>query len=96
MPLSTCGLVCDECEFFGKTCDGCVAVKGQTFWAKEMMPNKTCPLYHCAVHEKGYNHCGDCAEVPCATFLNMKDPNSTEEEHQKSLKERVGRLKNLN
>ena len=96
MVLSACGLICDECEYYEKECNGCIAVSGQTFWAKEMMPNKTCPLFNCAVNEKGYRHCGDCAEVPCATFLNMKDPNSTEEEHQKSLKERVGRLKNLN
>jgi hypothetical protein len=96
MILSNCGLVCSECEFFGKTCDGCHAVKGQTFWAKEVMPDKTCPLYQCAVNEKGFAHCGQCSELPCATFLRMKDPNSTDEEHQKALVERVNRLKNIN
>ena len=93
MILSTCGLKCDECEFFGKTCDGCKAVKGQTFWAKEMMPTKTCPLYDCAVNQRNYKDCGYCKELPCELFLKMKDPNSTEEEHQESLKKRVSILK---
>ena len=34
MILSACGLKCDECEFFNKTCTGCHMVKGSTFWAK--------------------------------------------------------------
>lgn len=93
MVLSTCGLKCNECEFFGKTCDGCKAVKGQTFWAKEMMPTKTCPLYDCAVNQRTYKDCGDCMELPCNTFVTMKDPNSTEEEHQESLKRRVALLR---
>lgn len=93
MILSTCGLKCDECEFLGKTCSGCKAVKGQTFWAKEMMPTKTCPLYDCAVNQRKYNDCGDCKELLCELFLKMKDPNSTEEEHQESLKKRVAILK---
>jgi len=93
MLLSNCGLRCDECEFFGKTCDGCKAVKGQTFWAKEMMPDKTCPLYQCAVNTRSYKDCGDCAELPCKMFREMKDPNSTEEEHQQMLLKRVALLK---
>jgi len=96
MLLSACGLICDECEFFGKQCNGCLAVKGQTFWALEMMPNKTCPLYHCSVNEKGFKSCGDCAELPCKIFREMKDPNSTDEEHQLSLSQRVERLKKVN
>jgi hypothetical protein len=92
MLLSACGLKCDECEFFGKECNGCHAIKGQTFWAKEMMPNKTCPLFDCAVNVKGFKDCGDCPELPCKTFREMKDPNSTEEEHQLSLVQRVSRL----
>jgi len=92
--ISACGLKCDECEFFGKTCDGCMIVKGQTFWAKEHMPNKTCPLFNCAVNEKSYKDCGDCAELPCKMFREMKDPNSSEEEHQQSLIRRVEILRN--
>jgi hypothetical protein len=93
MNLSACGLICDECEHFNVTCTGCHAVKGQTFWALEMMPTKTCPLYDCSVNKKKYKDCGDCAELPCELFVKMKDPNSTEEEHQASLISRVSRLK---
>jgi hypothetical protein len=93
MVLSACGLICDECEFYGKECSGCFAVKGLTFWAKEMMPNKTCPLFKCSVNEKGFKSCGDCDELPCKMFREMKDPNSSDEEHQISLKQRVERLR---
>lgn len=95
MVLSACGLICDECEFYGQECSGCIAVKGQTFWAKEMMPDKTCPLFNCSVNEKGYKSCGDCVELPCKMFREMKDPNSSDAEHQISLKQRVERLKLL-
>jgi hypothetical protein len=93
--ISSCGIVCSECPFLGKQCDGCYKVKGSTFWAQEMIPDKTCPLYACAVNEKKFKHCGECNELPCATFKEMKDPNCTEEEHRKALVERVQRLKTL-
>jgi len=93
MVLSACGLICDECEFYNKTCTGCINVKGSTFWAKEMMPIKVCPLYDCSVNKKSYKNCGDCHELPCKMFREMKDPNSSEEEHQKSLITRAERLR---
>jgi hypothetical protein len=93
MLLSTCGLVCDECEYFNKTCEGCINVKGSTFWAKEMMPGKVCPLFDCAVNKKGFAGCGECGELPCKMFLDMKDPALSEEEHKKALEIRVKRLK---
>ena len=93
MNLSACGLLCDECEFYNKECNGCFAVNGQTFWAKEMVPDKTCPLFNCSVNVKGYHSCGGCDELPCKMFREMKDPNSSDEEHQLSLVQRVKRLK---
>ena len=95
MILSTCGLICDECAFYGKECGGCRNVKGKTFWALDMMPNQTCPLYHCAVNERGYADCGDCSELPCKTFLEMKDPSSTDEEHRQGIIDRTARLKSM-
>ena len=89
MQLSVCGLTCDECEHFGNRCKGCRQVNGQTFWALEMMPNKTCPLADCAQHQRGYYSCGECAELPCATFREMKDPAATEQEHAEALVRRV-------
>jgi hypothetical protein len=94
MMLSVCGLKCDECEFFlEKRCPGCTAVKGSTFWAKEMMPGKVCPLYDCSVNGKNYSDCGDCSELPCKLFREMKDPNISDEEHQKSLLIRIAALR---
>jgi hypothetical protein len=93
MLLSACGLNCDECEFFNKTCTGCINIKGSTFWAKEMMPEKVCPLYNCAVNLKKFKNCGGCSELPCKIFREMKDPNSTEEQHQKSILSRVAKLR---
>ena len=93
MTFSACGLVCSDCEFFAKQCDGCHAVKGQTFWALEHMPSKVCPLYDCSVNKFHFKDCGECPEVPCKTFREMKDPGSTDEEHRLGLIARVGRLK---
>jgi hypothetical protein len=70
-------------------------VKGQTYWALEHMPAKVCPLYDCSVNNKNYRDCGDCSEVPCQVFREMKDPNSTDEEHRQGLIDRVARLKNV-
>ena len=93
MILSTCGLKCDECEFFTKTCTGCRNVQGSTFWAKEVMADKTCPLYSCAVYKHGYYDCGDCPDLPCATFVQMKDPAVTDEKHQQMIEVRIGLLR---
>jgi hypothetical protein len=93
MILSACGLKCDECEFFNKTCTGCIAIKGSTFWAKEMMPGKVCPMYDCAVNQRKLKNCGACSELPCKLFYDMKDPKSTDEEHQKSIGIRVALLR---
>jgi len=91
--ISACGLDCSTCEFYEKTCTGCYAVKGSTFWAQEMMPDKVCPLFQCAFNDRGYKSCGDCDELPCAMFLQMKDPASTDEEHQRMIQVRVERLR---
>ncbi len=90
--LSACGLLCDQCNF-NDMCKGCHEVKGSTFWAKEAMPDKICPLFKCSVIEKKYKNCGQCAELPCKKFTELKDPNITMEEHKKSINERMLRLK---
>lgn len=94
MILSACGLICSDCEFYGKLCGGCHAVKGQTFWAVEHVPEKTCALYNCSVNRLKYRDCGDCKELPCETFRSQKDPSSSEEEHLQGLVDRTARLKN--
>lgn len=93
MNISVCGLVCNECQFFEGACQGCYAVEGKTFWAGEVMPEKVCPIFDCAINEKKYINCGDCSDLPCNIFNELKDPNITEEEHEKSLKTRTKTLK---
>ncbi|MEQ8175241.1 MAG: DUF3795 domain-containing protein [Syntrophomonadaceae bacterium] len=90
--LSACGLVCDECDFFGKSCEGCPEVKGKPFWVKEMKV-ESCALYDCCVQQKSFTHCGHCSSLPCSMFLEYKDPNATDEEHARSLEIRIARLR---
>jgi len=92
MVLSACGLKCDDCEFFNKTCTGCISVKGSPFWSVEL-PTRVCPMYDCSVNMHGFKNCGGCSELPCKMFLEMKDPNSTNEEHRESIRIRVAHLK---
>ena len=91
--LSVCGLLCNDCGYFSRECNGCYAVRGQTFWAKQIMPEKICPLYKCAVIDKKYNNCGECPELPCKKFTDLKDPDISDERHKKSISERISRLK---
>ena len=93
MIISACGLICDECPLYDKTCAGCLEVKGQTFWAKDAIPNKICPLYDCAVNVKRFKDCGVCPELPCRMFVEQKDPHSSEEEHKAGIVKRVTVLK---
>lgn len=93
--ISACGLDCAACSFYPVPCSGCYAVKGSTFWAQEAMPNKTCALYDCAVNQKGYASCGACAELPCKTFVEQKDPNASQEEHLAAIKVRTARLRGV-
>lgn len=95
MEVSACGLKCNECQFYNNPCSGCYKVEGKTFWAKESMPNKICTLYDCAINERKYKSCGNCTELPCKQFKELKDPNITEEEHINSIKKRVDLLKSV-
>ncbi len=97
MEISACGIDCSKCSYFKITCDGCIAVKGSPFWAKDFFPGKICSLYECAVIKNSFKNCGQCNELPCKMYVELKDPNMSDEEHKKSIVERVQRLKqNLN
>lgn len=41
------------------------------------------------MNQRGHKDCGECAELPCATFLQMKDPATSDEEHQRMIGIRV-------
>ena len=91
--ISACGLKCKECQFYNNPCSGCYNVEGKTFWAKDYTPNGICQLYNCSILKNNYKNCGDCRELPCQMFQDLKDPNITEEKHIKMIDIRV---KNLN
>lgn len=93
MSISACGLICNDCHFFKNLCTGCFNVKGKPFWAKEATANGICQLFDCSVNQRGYRNCGDCIDLPCQMFLDLKDPNISQEEHEKSIEQRVKVLK---
>jgi hypothetical protein len=89
---AVCGIYCGDCQFLGKTCKGCAKVLGKPFWTSEM-PSGACPLYDCCVIRKKLEHCGLCDDFPCKTFLDLRDPNMSDEEFRKSLVTRHESLK---
>jgi len=91
MHISSCGLICNECRFYANSCPGCFRVEGKTFWAKEQTEEGICPLFACAA-QKTLSNCGDCSELPCQRFDDLKDPDLSEEEHRKMIQKRVDML----
>jgi hypothetical protein len=88
---SVCGLFCGECEHLETKCRGCGNQKGKPFWAT-LMNVEACPLYSCCVNTKHLEHCGECTEFPCKTFLEMRDPSLSPEEAEKALQARQNEL----
>ena len=89
---AVCGLYCGTCAFLGDQCKGCGLVMGKPFWTGHM-PAKVCPIYDCCGNQRGLEHCGWCEEFPCQTFLDLRDPNMSDEDFQKSLGQRQRALK---
>jgi len=87
-----CGLYCGACELLSMKCRGCGYEQGKPFWT-DMLPTKICPLYECCQNQKGWEHCGQCDDFPCKTFLELRDPSLTEEEFKESLEMRKKELK---
>ncbi len=88
---AACGLFCGTCEHLGTKCKGCGNQKGKPFWAA-MMNVEACPLYNCSVNTKKLEHCGLCSELPCETFLALRDPSLSDEEAEKALAARQNDL----
>ena len=82
-----CGLYCGGCEFLGKQCQGCGSVKGKPFWTAQV-PAGICPIYDCCMNQKKLEHCGLCDELPCKIFLELRDPNLSDEAFEESLNHR--------
>jgi hypothetical protein len=97
--LSVCGIDCGGCEHLKKgACPGCRAVSGKVFWTAHIGA-PLCPIYACARKRRDgfetrlYSDCGECPDLPCAIWRNLKDPSTTEEQHQAGIRERVKRLR---
>lgn len=93
MNRSACGLICDECQFYKKECDGCYAVKGKPFWTAQVPGAGICQLFDCAINIKGFKDCGGCPELPCKMFSDLKDPSCSDEEHKRMIQVRVKNLR---
>ena len=61
-----CGAYCGVCEWREKVgCGGCRASAGRLFWGE-------CNKAKCCI-EKGLEHCGQCAEMPCQKLRELFD-----------------------
>jgi hypothetical protein len=90
--LCVCGASCDGCDHLGVECaSDCSAQKGRVYWT-QYMGAEVCPVYQCVDNRK-YQNCGDCADLPCQTWISLKDPGMSDEEHQKSISARIKLLK---
>ena len=93
MSLSPCGINCGEFEVCKSAgCGGCHEIQGKPFYLKDFGVD-VCPHYDCAVNQKGFTTCAECAELPCKLYYDWKDPSTTDEEHINSINERVKILK---
>ncbi len=89
---AACGFYCGSCVHITTLCKGCAASEGQPFWASAM-PGGVCPLFDCCRNAKGLEHCGLCPQLPCATFLELRDPSLGDEEFKESLERRICNLR---
>jgi hypothetical protein len=87
-----CGIYCGECESLGSKCQSCGQIQGKPFWTK-LYSVEVCPLYDCCVNKKHLEHCGLCPELPCQTFISLRDPALSDEEAAKALQKRQKDLK---
>jgi len=74
-------------------CAGCFNLEGKPFWTAEHTENGVCPIFDCAVNQRNFRHCGECSELPCPTFIELRDPSMPEDEYQEGLKKRITCLK---
>jgi hypothetical protein len=87
-----CGVYCGDCNFLNEQCKGCGYENGKPFWTVQI-PSGICPLHNCCRNQKYFEHCGLCDGFPCEVFLELRDPNMSDEEFKTSLEERQRSLK---
>jgi hypothetical protein len=89
--LQKCGVNCNECYVFQKECPGCGEVGGKPYWT-HYIGGGPCPVYQCC-EEKAVHNCGECRELPCKLWYDLKDPSISDDEHLNSINKRVTLLK---
>ena len=60
---SRCGILCSKCEYREQCGGGCTVIS-KPFWGD------SCPVKDCC-EGRGFEHCGQCAEFPCATLTQF-------------------------
>ena len=91
--MTVCGLFCSECVLYQKECQGCQSMEGKPFWVIHLEEDdKICPLYKCS-QERTHPNCGQCGELPCQKWSDLKDPSMSDEAHLQSINERVAVLR---
>ena len=68
MVLPPCGVYCENCIVYKKTCKGCVETRGKPFYLKRENKDE-CAVWSCAYIRK-VEHCGVCDEFPSEVFLD--------------------------
>lgn len=89
--LSVCGSDCGSCDCFGSLCKGCRQCEGKVFHQPE---GTACAIYACTVSEKGFKHCGECAQMPCEIWMRVRDPKYSDEEFEENVRSRTEALRN--
>lgn len=62
---AVCGACCLSCApAVGGHCRGCAYELGRT-------PHGDCPIFQCALVQRGLEHCGLCPDFPCELFYTF-------------------------
>jgi len=86
-----CGQDCKDCGHYRKNCKGCMMTAGVPFWV-EHTPFDICPIFTCCTTDKKHEHCGECSEYPCKTYMDLRDPSFSDEEWEQSVADRKANL----
>jgi hypothetical protein len=86
--FSCCGMVCSECKSYPNECTGCPEMSGRAYWL-HFVDTDCCPIYHCCIIEKQYNHCGKCESMPCEKWHQFNDPTMSDEKRKQINGQRI-------
>jgi len=89
--LSSCGLKCiTDCKSYRKECYGCNEMQGRVSWAKRF-GSERCAIYNC-VHEKKLTSCGECSQMPCRLWFEVRNPFISDKDFSLMLKTKLDNL----